>query len=357
MVQTPHQGASPSYVGSMAGSSVAPRSHSIGTAHSHSGSVTGANSLAFDDRSSCEGSMSRDTPAPTMIACRSHAQSNSNTKHQPQRALRQRDFTYEQVLFMNAMRKRWHWYLVAENLFPVNTSHALELCMQHAEQTLEVSRIACKVGHTALEFVRRKDSSIRSLLQTGLLSIIEDSYNVTTSTTGKLTELISQSNYIYTEYDIETKKISGRYRHPCLMRVLAAILFTKRIRGRPIGVCFMSSIMGGDEPEQPEGNGITPSMIALACTLVLYGLQSIKAGDSSERSGTRKGKPVNFTEKRYSTHYRNFVTKIRQYNRLEEVRKAYLEEMMKEYLQLRVDEMEDSDANVEADDEMHSDGD
>ncbi|KAG8727741.1 hypothetical protein FRC11_012542 [Ceratobasidium sp. 423] len=123
----------------------------------------------------------------------------------------------------------------------------------------------------------------------------------------------------------------------------------------------MPDIMGGihstDVLEQSGGNGITTPMIALACTLVLYGLQSLRAGNSLQRVGTHKGKPVHFTEKRYSPHYRNFITKLQEYNRLEEVWKAYLEEVMREYLQIHADEIEDSDGNIEAEDEMHSDGD
>ncbi|KAG8728223.1 hypothetical protein FRC11_011564 [Ceratobasidium sp. 423] len=55
--------------------------------------------------------------------------------------------------------------------------------------------------------------------------------------------------------------------------------------------------------------------------------------------------------------YMEYNIEIQQYNQLKEVQKAYLEEMMKGYLQLCVDKMEDSDANVEADNEMHSDED
>ncbi|KAG8735722.1 hypothetical protein FRC11_003063, partial [Ceratobasidium sp. 423] len=51
------------------------------------------------------------------------------------------------------------------------------------------------------------------------------------------------------------------------------------------------------------------------------------AGDTSQRLGTRKEKPLHFTEKKYSGPYRNFVIKLQQYNRLEELRKAYLEDV------------------------------
>ncbi|KAG8728384.1 hypothetical protein FRC11_011183 [Ceratobasidium sp. 423] len=264
--------------------------------HSHGSSGTHASSLAFDNWSSRERSMSRDSPAPVTTARRPHAQSsksNQNISQQTQRSLQQRDFTHDQVSFMNRMRKRWHWYLIADDLFPINANTVLELCMQYAEENLEVSRNDFNIGHSALEFVRKKELSIRNLLQASVLPIIEECYTVDNNTIDKLNELISQSNYIYAEYNIE----------------------------------------------------------------VLYGLQSIKAGDSSQRLGTCKEKPVPFTEKRYSAHYRNFIKKIQQYNRVEEVRKAYLEEMMREYLQIQLKEIEDSDIDIEADNEMHSDGD
>ncbi|KAG8728792.1 hypothetical protein FRC11_010186 [Ceratobasidium sp. 423] len=327
----------------------------IGGLHSRAGSVTRANSLARDDRSFREGSSTRDTPAPVTSV------SASNAQTQPLRSLRQRDFQYDQVAFMSAMKKRWHWYLIADNLFPMHTSVALELCAQYAEQTMEVSCVDCGITHTALGFVRRKESAIRNLFQNGLLSIVEEAYNVNPDTTEKLNELVSQSNYVYVEYDVTTKKVSGCYRHPCLVRVLKTILFTKHKRGRPIGVSFVSELIGGKHPtdvtEQPGGAGVTAPMIALACTLVLYALQSIRAGDTSQRLGTRKGKPLHFSEKKYSGPYRNFITKLQQYNRLDELRKAYLEEVMEEYLRVHVNSNEESDVDIEVDDETHSDGD
>ncbi|CAE6478895.1 unnamed protein product [Rhizoctonia solani] len=325
--------------------------------HSLAGSLTRASSLVLDDRSTHAGSTTRDSPA-SVTASQTSA---SHTHTQPQRALRQRDFNYDQVKFMDLMRRRWHWYLIADDLFPVNTKIALELCTQYAENHLEVSRMDCDITRTAVDFVRKKESAIRNLFQTGLLSIVEEGYGVNTGTITKLSELISQSNYVYAEYDIATKKVSGRYRHPCLIRVLNAVLFTKRKRGRPIGLCFMQEVIGEDSSEDftepPTGTGISVTMIALACTLVLYALQSIKAGDTSQRLGTRKGKPLHLTEKKYTSPYRNFVTKLQQYNRLDELRKTYLEEVMKEYLRVHTDNNEDSDADIEANDEMHSDGD
>ncbi|KAG8727650.1 hypothetical protein FRC11_012750 [Ceratobasidium sp. 423] len=93
----------------------------------------------------------------------------------------------------------------------------------------------------------------------------------------------------------------------------------------------MPEIMGGinstDMPEESGGNGITAPMIVLACTLALYGLQLIQAGNSLQRVGTRKEKLVHFTKKK------------------------------KEYLRIQVNNIEELDGNIEADDDMHSDGD
>ncbi|KAG8683942.1 hypothetical protein FRC11_012848 [Ceratobasidium sp. 423] len=109
--------------------------------------------------------------------------------------------------------------------------------------------------------------------------------------------------------------------------------------------------------EQPGGMGISVPMIALVCTLILYALQSIKAGDTLQRLGTRKEKLLHFTEKKYSGPYRNFVIKLQQYNQLKELCKAYLEDVMKEYLRVQVDNTNVSDVDIEVDNEMHSDGD
>ncbi|KAG8698493.1 hypothetical protein FRC11_014389, partial [Ceratobasidium sp. 423] len=335
------------HTGAVSAPSTVSRSSSIpriGETHSRVGSVAHAGSLALDDWSSREGSTIRDSPAPVINPVQ---KSTIVTQTQPIRSIRQRDFHYDQVVFMNAMRKRWHWYLIADDSFPINTSVALELCVQYAEETLGISRRDADMTRSALDFVRRKDSAIRNLFQTGLLSIIEAGYGVNVNTTEKLNKLISQSNYIYAEYDIETKKVSGRYRHPCLIDVLKAILFTRRKRGRAIGVFFMPEVIGRDNPAaatgEPGGTGISVSMIALACTL--------------RASGTRKGKPLHFTEKKYSAPYRSFVTLLQQYPRLNELRKTYLEEIMGEYLRLQVDNDEESDVDIGVDDEMHSDGD
>ena len=49
--------------------------------------------------------------------------------------------------------------------------------------------------------------SICNLFQTGLLAIVEEGYGVNTWTTDKLNQLISQSNYIDTEYSVKVSTV------------------------------------------------------------------------------------------------------------------------------------------------------
>ena len=113
MIRTLHMGvAQTSYAGSVAGSSVDPCSCSVSKTHSHVGFVGHAGSLAVNDWSSCEGLMVCNSLAPVTITSHSHVQastSNGNTHNCPQRSFWQQDFTYEQVIFMNTMKKCWHW--------------------------------------------------------------------------------------------------------------------------------------------------------------------------------------------------------------------------------------------------------
>ncbi|KAG8689101.1 hypothetical protein FRC11_004119, partial [Ceratobasidium sp. 423] len=190
-------------------------------------------------------------------------------------------------------------------------------------------------------------SQLTTLFQTGLLSIIKAGYGVNVNTTEKLNKLISQSNDIYAEYNIETKKVSGCYCHPCIIDVLKAILFARCKHGQAISVFFMQEVIGRDNlaaaTEEPGGTGISVLMIALACTL--------------RASGTQKGKPLHFTKKKYSAPYQSFVTLLQQYPQLNELHKTYLEEIMGEYLQLQVNNDEESDIDIGVDNKMHSDGD
>ncbi|KAG8682469.1 hypothetical protein FRC11_014837, partial [Ceratobasidium sp. 423] len=344
---------------------VAPQSESVSRASSvalidsvsHSGSMSRASSVSRAD----SGFYVNSTAPATQDLARATGPHESAIPRR--RVLRQKDFVFDQVKFMSYMKRRWHWYLIVENAFPTSTHEAQQLCIQYAEQVMGVTHKDLGIGHNAFEFVRGKDSGIRNSFLTGLLSNVENQYGVNTKSTQRLDELISSGNFAHTTYDPITKKITGRFRHPCLMNVVKAILYAKRARTKPIGFVFMPELMGHthtndnseDAPAPNQIAGAPIPMIALACTVVLYGLKSIRAGDSSIRP-RGKSKPLHFTEKKLSTHYLSFMDKLVRYPRIDELRKFYMEFIMGEYLRVRTEVDNDSDG-VESDDEVHSDGD
>ncbi|KAG8714147.1 hypothetical protein FRC08_012312 [Ceratobasidium sp. 394] len=68
-------------------------------------------------------------------------------------------------------------------------------------------------------------------------------------------------------------------------------------------------------------------------------------------------KPVKFSESKYGKLYRTILAKLKQYDRLREVQKMYMEEIMKQYLAAQVTSDNDSDGDdFTFDDEMQSDG-
>lgn len=58
----------------------------------------------------------------------------------PQPTLRQSDFTYEEVTFIDVMTRCWIWYLAVEDCFPAIVLAAQEACIAYAEKILDVSR-------------------------------------------------------------------------------------------------------------------------------------------------------------------------------------------------------------------------
>ncbi|KAG9087312.1 hypothetical protein FS749_003001 [Ceratobasidium sp. UAMH 11750] len=276
--------------------------------------------------------------------------------------LRQGDFKYDQVTFIKHMKHRWCLYLAAQDPFPINILPAQELCISYAEQVLQASHAQYNITQEAFDYVRKKDSNIRNSFLSGLLNVVEEGYDVTAASGDKIDELIKNLNFAHNSYDLITKKVKGRYRHHCIGKVISIILFTKRSRGRPVGVRFIRELMGdiGTEPAQDlpslAANAFAPvATIALACTMILHALHSIKAGDSSNRK-PKTIKPVKFAEQKYGGHYRTILAKMKQYSRLGEVQKAYMEEIMKEYLVCHATTGEESDGELEFDDEMMSDG-
>ncbi|KAG9079382.1 hypothetical protein FRC06_007764 [Ceratobasidium sp. 370] len=272
-------------------------------------------------------------------------------------SLRQGDFTHDQVSFNNQMKHRWSFYLSTEDPFPINVLPAQELCMSYAEKVLGVTRMAYQISQCNFDYVCRKDSNIRNGFLSGLLKDVEQDYDVTTASGSKIDRLVLNMNFAHKSFDVATKKIHGHYCHPCIMKAIKIMLFTKRSRGRPVGVRFIREIMG-DAPEESNqsardlvaNTGAPIATIALACTL------SIKAGDSSKRK-LKTVKPIKFSEQKYGGTYRTILARLKQYPRLTEVRKAYMEDIMKEYLVVQASSNDDSDGEELAfDDEMMSNG-
>ncbi|KAG8733826.1 hypothetical protein FRC10_012128 [Ceratobasidium sp. 414] len=343
-----------------------------------------------------EGSMLRDNPASTQLVLASRASSTApDVGHEneiwgssvapsnfrlprallppPPRShvrqdtyrpnsLRQGNFSYDQVSFIKFMKQRWGLYLVAEDPFPINVLPAQELCLLYAESILGISRAACGITQSTFDYVRKKDSNIRNGFLHGLLKVVEEDYGVTAASKSRVEELILNVNFAHISYDLTTKKITGRYCHPCICKVIKIVLFTRRSRGRPVGVRFIRELMGDTTAESDQdlhdlaaNAGAPVAIIALACTLILHALQSIKAGDSSNRKA-KTVKPVKFSEQKYGGPYRTILAKMKQYPRLGEVQKAYMEEIMKEYLVAHASTGDESDEELEFDDDMLSDG-
>ncbi|QRW07096.1 hypothetical protein RhiLY_06095 [Ceratobasidium sp. AG-Ba] len=270
-------------------------------------------------------------------------------------ALRQGQFQYDEVVFSNYMKHRWVFYLATEDPFPINVYPARELCVAYAEQTLNFPRTQFPIMQI-FDFVRRKDSNIRNRFLDGLLLAVEQSYDVNTKTPPeKIKELISNLNFAHTSYDPTAKRLTGRYRHPCIFKVVKLVLFPKRTRGKTLGVRFICEMLGGS-PGQIDPSSIEAPIatIALACTLVLHAFHSIKAGDSSMRNPKSK-KPVQLSERKYGDNYRKILAKMREYKDMSEVRKEYMAEIMKEYLASQVPGGNSDDDDVEFDDDMQSD--
>ncbi|QRV73448.1 hypothetical protein RhiJN_01462 [Ceratobasidium sp. AG-Ba] len=276
--------------------------------------------------------------------------------------VRQGDFSYNQVAFIQQMAHAWGFYLAAVDLFPINVFPAQEFCTSYAEKTLGASRVAYQVTQKAWDYVRKKDSNIRNTFQTNLLKQVEECYNVTAGS-GKIDELLANMNFAHVSYDVASKKINGRYLNPCVAQTIKIALFTKRSRGRPIGMRFIHELMGitqGQSHESIESLGskaLAPvAIVAVACTLVYYALQAIKAGDSSNRVRDT-AKPVNFSKHKYRRIYQTIVARLKKYSRIAEVQKAHMEGIMKEYLIAYSCSHNDSDKeDLVFDDEMVSDG-
>ncbi|QRV81258.1 hypothetical protein RhiJN_09273 [Ceratobasidium sp. AG-Ba] len=271
--------------------------------------------------------------------------------------LRQYQFQYDEVVFGNQMKHRWGLFLATEDPFPTNILPAWEACISYAEQVLKSPRGQYPISQL-FDFVRKKDSNIRNSFLSGLLLVVEQKYDINNKTsTEKLNELISNINFAHISYDLATKRLTGRYRHPCVFEVVKLVLFPKRTRGKPIGVRFIRNIMGDPGPGvKPHEIEAPIPTVALACTLILHVLHSIKAGDSSTRN-PKSRKPVQWSESRYGNNYRKILSKMKKYNQIGEVQRECMAEIMKEYMIASGSTCGSDDDGVQFDDNMLSDGD
>ncbi|KAG8721528.1 hypothetical protein FRC09_007767 [Ceratobasidium sp. 395] len=286
----------------------------------------------------------------------SHAPTYAPSAPPRPNSLRQGDFTYDQVVAIKHMRHRYQWYLVTEDLFPINVFTARERCILHAEDVLGASRTVYNINNTVFDFVRGKEAGIRHGFTVGLLKIVEKGYQVNPSTGSKLATLIQDSNF--------TKKVAGRFLHPCIGAVVKNLLFTKQTQGWPLGVRFICDLMMGEESptsqsgssdSPPVGVGAPVPLNAFACTLILHALQAIKLGDTSDRN-KKLTKPLKLRESKYGGPYRTILAQIEKYHRLEELRKTHMAQIMEQFLEAQSAGKNNSEEEVGFDKEMVSDG-
>ncbi|KAG8795972.1 hypothetical protein FRC12_007318 [Ceratobasidium sp. 428] len=293
-----------------------------------------------------------------------HLQPLPPASSRPRSSLRQADFTHDQVLAIRHMRRRYLWFLLTEDAFPVNVFTAREVCISYAEEVLGATRAEYGITNTTFDYVRLKESNLRNGFTVGLLKVVEIEYDVEPSSVAKLETLLKGSNYVYASFDLEQKKVAGRFLHPAISAVISLLLFTKQTRGQPLGIRFIRELMVGDgspvpqsgSSESPPGAGAPVPLIAFACTLILHALQSIKMGDKSVRIKKTAPKPVKMSESKYYRSYRAILAEIKTYPRLDELRTTHMKLIMEKYLVAQSSSGNDSEEDVDFDKEMVSDG-
>ncbi|KAG8721107.1 hypothetical protein FRC09_008467 [Ceratobasidium sp. 395] len=262
------------------------------------------------------------------------------------------------------MRHRYQWYLLTQDPFPLNIFTAWEMCILYAEESLGGSRAEYDINHTVFNYVRGKEANIRNGFADGVLKSVEEWYEVNLSTVNKINTLVRGSNYAYTSFDLETKKVKGRFLHPGICAIIKGMLFKKRARGKPLGVRFVCELMMGDGPpaaSQGSLSGLSAEvgapvpLITLACTFVLHALKAIKAGNTLS-CNKKTTKPLNMSESLYATNYRAGLASLQSYARLDKLRKAHMEMIMKSYLDIQSACNNNFGEHVEFDEEMVSDG-
>ncbi|KAG9080387.1 hypothetical protein FS749_008018 [Ceratobasidium sp. UAMH 11750] len=181
--------------------------------------------------------------------------------------------------------------------------------MVYAKTVLNVLHMEHDISQHAFDYVRKKDSGICNGFLCSLLKAVKECYDITPSSVAKINSLILNVNFAHTAYDMTTKKITGRYKHLCVGKVIKIVLFTKRTQGHLVGIHFIRELLGDAMGESDQNLGDLAAnasaliaMIALACTLILYTLHSIQAGDSSNCK-PKTPKLVKFSEDKHGTHY------------------------------------------------------
>ncbi|KAG9075435.1 hypothetical protein FS749_012902 [Ceratobasidium sp. UAMH 11750] len=309
------------------------------------------------------------SPAPSNVA--SVATSNSNPAPARQkdpdarRNMRKTKFTEIQNDFIDYMTRRWQWFLLTENAFPVDTTGAYEVCVAYAETMLESIRAAAEVNKRVFEYVRGKDSRIRNDFQRGVLTAVEELYQVSCNNQAKVKELIKDSNFVFETYDPNSLKVTGRYRHACISTVARMAMFPQLARGRSPGVRFIRELLARTPPElvakycdKRADYGASAPLIALSCTLILHALHSLAQGYSSKdqlRGSAERKKALPMDERTYRPLYHTFLLKLESYKRLGEVRQFHMKVLLKEYCAQQPDGSVDV-SRMEPGNEKHSDG-
>ncbi|KAG8708513.1 hypothetical protein FRC08_018851 [Ceratobasidium sp. 394] len=273
--------------------------------------------------------------------------------------------------FVKLMKHYWQWYLLTNDAFPIETSHALELSVVYAEDALKVPRAVAKVGRQIAAYVCAKDSSIRNDFLKGVRGEVQAAYKVSSDTPAKLQELIDNQNFIFERYNPQDlSHVTGRYKHACIGTVLVRMLFPTKSRGFPIGGRFIQDLITNTPPEsmhdyvdKKANHGASIGVIALAYTAILHSLHSLqyehrlnqrtdkeKAHDKMKRKAG-----ISFDDHTYTPAYRMFVGRLKGYKRLGKLWSYHMAPLLREYMSQYPDGIK-FDTNRDQEVERNSDG-
>ncbi|KAG9090766.1 hypothetical protein FS749_000307 [Ceratobasidium sp. UAMH 11750] len=307
------------------------------------------------------------SPIPSRSATPVADMSNNEDELIIQRKLRERQFSDEHHAFVQPMKIRWHWFLLTEDPFPVDTNKGIESCLAYAEQQLGDSRHAYKVNLRVCNYVRGKESRIRNEFQNGVLAKVEQLYNVSPSKKDAIKELVQGYNFIFMTFKDphDPQKMTGRYQHSCIGEVLKLLIFPHKTRGKPVGARFMYELLDNTPAEEVSefvdrtaNYGAPVPTIALACTLIMYAFELLQKGYSS-RNPTQRGtrKTLSLEGGTYGEKYRKILGKLKNYDRLGELRRFHMRGLLLEYNTRYVDGARGGSVNDEEEYERrYSDG-